>query len=236
MIKKILKNNTENTIQILSKDVLSQESYEINPCKWDKLSESIDIESLIQSGNIIVNNGCEDLSSVLGIEHVKTGITKVCEPVVIIPGIGDNNPELILLNHASYGYKAQIGDTGYFQVHADNLIGTDIQVSISYCINNDQSDKWVVFEIYLLSTNGEMDKIVTNYDVNAVYGPFEVHNIPYQIKTRTVDMPPQLFNNNEKTLFFGLKRLDATDYNKTNPTNDPIVLKICVSYYKKVMA
>lgn len=69
-LKKILKNNTENTLQILNKDVASQDSYDVPPNQWIKLMHCENIGLLISNSSIIVNDGIENLNPTRGELHI----------------------------------------------------------------------------------------------------------------------------------------------------------------------
>jgi len=232
--KKILKNNSGDTLQILRRELADQESYDIPKYFWDELSDKEDIKSLVSSGDIIVNNGEEDLDSVVGLEHIISGVKRVTDQAMIVPGIGINNPELVVINQASYGFRAEIGDKGYFTLHIDNIVGDSLYVGITYIIDNDQSDRWASFNLSLLSTNCEDGKDLRYADSTVKYGPLEVNTEPFKVKRTMVEVPTNLWQNNENTLFFGIERLDVSLDGKVNPENDPIVVKVCTSYFTRV--
>lgn len=68
-IVKIIKNISESTITILGVDLSPQAIYTIPSCKWDKLRDSSDIITLIDSETIILNDGTNDLS-IEGSKHL----------------------------------------------------------------------------------------------------------------------------------------------------------------------
>lgn len=71
LITKIIKNNSDNTIQILNRDVAVGEQYEIPTHLWLELIDKTSLHNLISSGELIVNDGNQDLSSSDGVYHIK---------------------------------------------------------------------------------------------------------------------------------------------------------------------
>ena len=61
MMKKILKNNTEETIQILNSDIPSGESYDVPSSQWFKLLSSESVLTRLENGTVILNDGVEYL-------------------------------------------------------------------------------------------------------------------------------------------------------------------------------
>jgi len=70
MMKKILKNNTEETIQILNSDIPSGESYDVPSNQWFKLLSSESVLTRLENGTVILNDGVEDLSYEKAILHM----------------------------------------------------------------------------------------------------------------------------------------------------------------------
>lgn len=69
-LRKILINNTASTIQILNRDVAAGASYEIPAGLWHKLYDAADLHALILSGDVIVNDGTQNLSASAGEQHI----------------------------------------------------------------------------------------------------------------------------------------------------------------------
>lgn len=68
---KRLKNNSGSKLQILNRDTQHGEYYDVPYNKWLEAAESSTLESLIQSGSIVVNDGSSDLNASDGVELVK---------------------------------------------------------------------------------------------------------------------------------------------------------------------
>lgn len=76
---KILKNNTplEILINDVGLSVAASGALLINPSDYDKFAQSIDTSNLIVSGFVTVNTGYRDLTSYLGLAHIKEGLPEV---------------------------------------------------------------------------------------------------------------------------------------------------------------
>lgn len=234
MSKKILKNNTDSTMQILNRDVGAGQQYDIPHGQWDKLADSEEIPTLISDGDIIVNNGEEDLSTSVALVHIKEGALRVHRPMNIIAGLGENCPELIQLNSASVGFDVEIGDKGYVRARADNIVGDFFEVEFHFCINNEAINKYITFKANVLTTCGCGDKYLNQEDIEYSFGPLDVETDPYKIFNYTIQLPTSLFQNNEKYIFIGLERIDNEE-GYDEPTNNPIIVHVDQIYWKRVV-
>jgi hypothetical protein len=68
---KILKNSTNETLNILGILVDPGQQINISTSLWAKLADSPMIHEKISSGEIIINNGKVDLNPVAGLIHIK---------------------------------------------------------------------------------------------------------------------------------------------------------------------
>lgn len=71
MIRKILKNESGSDIFILTRTVSDQNEYEVPARLWDQLMDDEDVIVYITAGDIIVNNGTQDLSPIDGEAFVR---------------------------------------------------------------------------------------------------------------------------------------------------------------------
>jgi hypothetical protein len=232
--KKIIKNRSGQELKILGVYVPDQGEYEVPPNKWLELSGKEDIIELIEAEDIIINNGIEDLPIDVASMHVKSGTIKIHRDVQIKTGVGINAPEIIELNHAVTGYLVGIGDKGYFDTRIDNLINNTMNLDLHYCIDNSESNKYVKFRLYISTSSGDGDLDLTTSQFTVDYGPFEVSTNPYVIKKRTVTLPPTVIDLDRPYIFIGMERIDPGE-NYPSPTNNPILVRVCKEYWKRVV-
>jgi len=234
MAKKILINNSGETLQILRREVEDQSQYEIPHYFWDELSDNSDIADKIISGDLIVNNGDETLTAEVGLAHIQNGVLKVSRSMNIIAGLGENCPELIQLNSASVGFEVEINDKGYVKARADNIIGDSVGLTFYFCSSNTESKKYISFKAHILTTNGSADKYLDQKDQEFSFGPVELETDPYKIFKYTVQLPATLFQNAEHFIFIGLERVENSTSYET-PISNPIIVQIDQTYWKKVI-
>ena len=70
-LQKILKNQSGGLLQILNRNIDNGSQYAVPYQFWLDLAEDTSIDSLIQSGNIVVNDGTSDLSISEALELIK---------------------------------------------------------------------------------------------------------------------------------------------------------------------
>lgn len=228
---KIVTNTTINPITRLGVILQPSIAYEIPKESFAEWSVNAQVVSDIENGDIIVNNGVEDLSVQLALAHIDSGISFVHEDVSLLPAIGLDSPELIRLCPTTIGYNMEIGNEIFAQTRIDKLVGDFVQIQIHYTINNNESDKWVQFDVSYFTTDGRSDlKQVNTPDGTVTIGPDEVETSPYLVRESVVNIPTTAFNSDENYLFLGIKRVAPTA--KNSPTNNPIALRYCKRYYK----
>ena len=69
-LKKILINNTASTMQILNRDIAPGGQYDVPAGLWHKLYDDQTIPTKILNGDIIVNDGTNNLSATAGEQHI----------------------------------------------------------------------------------------------------------------------------------------------------------------------
>jgi hypothetical protein len=238
-MQKIIKNTTLSNIEIKETGIsIPAENQYIIPKTdynlWASNALLTEIDSDLNSGNLVINNGNEDLNYTIGKEHLTCGVIKVHRDVNIKIGVGINAPEIITIGNACCGFNVDIGDKGYFDTRLDNVIGNILYLDFHYCINNDSSDKYVKFKIYITSSTGSEDNYLNQTCCEYDFGPFEVINDPYKIKNRKIQLPTQLIESNRKYLFVAIERIAPGD-GYDSPTNNPIIVRICKEYWKRVI-
>ncbi len=233
--KKILKNiTTDETLNILGVDVDPLTQLEIQKNKWFELADSEEIHNWIDDEKIVVNNGIEDLPKDIGKAHVTDGVIKVHRDVHIKSGVGIKAPEMVELDHAVVGYNVDMGDKGYFDTRTDNILGNTIDIDFHYCIDNADKDRYVKFKVHIVSSCGDQDILLNQSTYTLDFGPFEVSTIPFQIKKRTVTLPIDIVKSDTPYLFVSIERIEPGE-GYTSPDKNPVVVRICKEYWKKVI-
>ena len=72
MMTKILKNQSGDTLTLLGVQVAYESQFDVPPDKWLNLAEDTTIHTLISSGDVVVNDGTQDLAIPLGLSWVKS--------------------------------------------------------------------------------------------------------------------------------------------------------------------
>lgn len=229
---KIVRNTT--LTNILTGGVILEPGidYTIPPQEYSQWSANTTAHNLITSGDIVVNNGSQDLSAEVGLVHIQNGVAFKHDDVALLPIVGEDAATLVSICPAAIGYQLDIGDKVYGQTRIDRLVGKAVQFQIHMTIDNSESDKWVQFEISYFTTNGRDDlKQINSIDgtVNTIVK--EVPSTPYLVFEAVVDIPTTAFDNDETYLFLGIKRISPVG--KTSPTNSPIILRYCKRYFQE---
>ena len=63
-------------------------------------------------------------------------------------------------------------------------------------------------------------------------GATEVPSTPWRVFEAIVTVPSSAFDNGEKYIYIGIKRVTAIG--KTSPTNHPNILRYCKRYWEKL--
>lgn len=121
-IRKILRNNTQSTLQIFNADVAAGSSYEIPENLWFDVARNTTIDTQITEGSIIVNNGTSDLSVEKGLQLVHTYQEVEADDVSFdneASGLSSINVQDAIVEaldsySGSYGYSACFGSNGTF--------------------------------------------------------------------------------------------------------------------------
>lgn len=230
--KRILKNVSGGSLQLLNRDIDDGQQYDIPAHLWLELIDDEPIQALVTSGDLIVNDGDEDLSANAGLLHLKQRMGKSHEPIQFSPPIGENAPEPIPLNGASCGFAFNEDEELYTFTHFDNPIdGEPIDIQLHMTIDNSDADRWVQFEFTWLTTTGSLDKAMNTHDDITPTAQIEVPTTPWLIFEVKTTLPAEYFENGEDNLFLKVKRITATG--KTAPTNRPVIVKID-KIYKRI--
>lgn len=236
---KILKNTTSLdiiltvngfTVPAMSDVTVVVQNYELLASD-NSISE---LTPLINSGDIIINNGSEDLPAQVGINHISSvqGVIYEHGDITLLPAVTVNAPEVMKISDAVIGNCLEVGEEIFGQTRVDLWAGGDVSFQLHCCINNTDLDKWVQFDVSYFTTNGINDKQANAIPSVLTTDAFEVPSTAYRVFEISVDIPSSAFANGEKYLFVGVKRITATG--KDAPTNHPVILRYCKQYYKKL--
>lgn len=230
--RKIVTNDSGNTVTYAGKTLLDQESYELNKFEWVRWSNDEDIHLAISSGDLLVSNGVENFNSDLGLAHIKNpaGIVKEHSDITLLPGFGENAPEITEVSSALIGFCMQESDKIYGQTRFNNYVGGDVNFQLHLAIDNSVVDRWIQFEVNFWTTNGFNDKSANVISQTLQMGPIEVPATPWLIFEANVDIPSSYFDSGEKYFFVSVKRVAATG--KTAPINHPVVFRYCKEFFK----
>jgi hypothetical protein len=235
-MQKILKNTTASDIelQVIGITVAANSSSTIHSTDFAILAseDSInELTSLINSGDIVVNDGNNDLTSEVGIAHVETGVAFKHEDIHLSPILGENPAEIVVVNSCIPGYKMEVGDIIYGQTRIDRLVGDKVEFQIHMAVDNTTADRWVQFEVKYFTSNGRDDlKQIDTIDGTVNSEQKEIPTTAYAMFETVVDIPSTAFNSDENYLFVCVERI--TPAGKTSPTENPIILRYCKRYYE----
>ena len=238
-MKKILKNESGSDINLITLGLTILNSSQVELIKQvyslaaSPLSMS-QLTPLIESGDIVVNNGEEDLPIQAAIVHIANieGIERSHTDITLLPGVGDNAASFVEIDEILAGHQLEVNERIYGQSRVDNWVGGDVTIEIHLLIDNDTADRWAQFEIRFRTTVGYGDKVLNTADDTITIGPTELPTTPFMPFVMEVNVPESYFNNEEKYILFQIKRVTATG--KTAPTNDPIIWRYCKVYYKEL--
>lgn len=188
----------------------------------------------LENGLAIINNGDMDLNAEQGLLHLNKQLILIHEDMDLYPAVGPNAAAAIKVSNAIAGFSFNIGDEMFTQGRLDDIVGDSVNFEAHFCINNTVADRWIAFEITLLTTTGGGDKVVTTPDIIATAGPFELPIVANQIFRINGALPSIYFQNGEKYIYFGMKRVDVTSLSKTNPENNPVLFRICKIYTRRL--
>lgn len=229
--KRIIKNLSGVTKQILNRDVPHNSEYDVPPHFWSELAIETEIQSFLNSGDYVLNNGTEDMPSSVAIYSVTSlgGVVRNHSDITLLPAVTENAPEVCRISGASIGFCMSQGDEIFGQTRLNNYAGGDVEVQLHICIDNSTADRWIQFDVHYITTNGFNDKAM-----NSVNGTLEmleeVPTTPWRIFESVVTIPASAFANGEKYIYIGIERVEATG--KTAPTNHPNILRYCKRYWE----
>lgn len=232
--KKIIRNESGDTYQIINRDIANGSSYDIEPNFWLEAANATTLHSSVLSEDLIVNDGTNDLPPTVGVAHLTNinGIERSHTDITLLPAAGEQAASFIEVGDLIAGHSMAIDEKIYGQSRVDNFAGGDIKVQLHCIIDNNVADRWIQFELKIRSTTGDLDKTLNTADTTIVIGPEEVPTTPFMPFEVTATVSSTYFENNEKYLLFQAKRVTATG--KTAPINDPIIWRYCKIYYKVI--
>lgn len=235
--RKILKNTSGSDIDIsrTGLTIPAGEQIELVPQQFSLYSNpnTIDeITTVLNSEGLVVNDGNQDFPSDVGKAHLENvnGVIREHNDVTLLPGFGENAPELVRISDALIGFCMREGDEIFAETRLNNYAGNSVEFQIHIAIDNDVSDRWIQFEVNYWTTNGVDDKAANVLSGTLTMGPVEVPDTPWRVFESEVSIPASAFANGEKYLYVGIKRVTAAG--KTAPANHPTVLRYCKKFWK----
>lgn len=231
---KIVKNRSGLERSILNRLVADNEDYNVQPIYYAKLAEDVEIAAYVTSGEYVINDGNTDLPIDVALVHIRNiqGVVFEHNDITLLPGIGVNAPEIITLSAAATGHKMMVGEKVFGQTRIDHLAGGDVVLQLHQAIDNTEPDRWIQYDVSYFTSSGS-DLKPLNVPTGAVtMGPMEVPTVAFGMFESTVVIPGTAWANSEHYLFVGVERVEAVG--KTAPTNDPVILRYCKRYYKRL--
>lgn len=188
----------------------------------------------LSTGLAVVNNGDVDLVPDQGLLHLHNKLVFIHDDMDLYPGVGESAAAAVKVSAAVAGFEFRMGDEMFTQGRLDDIVGDGVEFESHWCINNTVADRWIAFEIGLISTSGGGDKAMTTPDIVATAGPFLIPTVANQIFRLGEILPSSFFQNGEKYIYFGIKRIDVVPLGKTNPTNNPVLFRVCKIYTRSL--
>ncbi len=184
----------------------------------------------LDSALAIINNGDDDLVPEQGYLHLHNKLVFIHEDMDLYPAAGETAAAGKKLSAASFGFEFEIGDEMFTQGRLDDIFGDGGSFESHWCIDNTVADRWIAFEVGLIATTGGGDKVMTVPDVTVVTDPFLVPTVANQMFRLGGVLPISFFENGEKYVYIGIKRIDVVSLGKTNPINNPVMFRMCKVY------
>lgn len=230
--RKIITNDSGSTATYGGKTLADQESYELSKFEWVRWAADNNIHNAISSGDLLVGNGSENFDVELGLAHIQNppGIIREHSDVTLLPGFGENAPEIVRISPALIGFCMRNADEIFGETRLNNYAGGDVQFQLHLAIDNSTADRWIQFDVHYWTTNGLDDKPANVESGTLQMGPVEVPTTPWLVFEEEVSIPASEFANGEKYLFVSIERVTATG--KTAPANHPTVLRYCKKFYR----
>lgn len=189
-----------------------------------------DFLTALENEVAIINNGEDDLVPELGYLHLHNKLVFIHEDMDLYPAAGESAAAGKKISAAAFGFDFEIGDEMFSQGRLDDIVGDGVEFESHWSIDNTVADRWIAFEIGLITTTGGGDKSMAVPDVTVVTAPVLVPTVPNQIFRLGGVLPISFFANGEKYVYIGIKRVDVVPLGKTNPTNNPVMYRMCKVY------
>jgi len=239
MTVKTLKNVSGSDIEITRLGLVVPASEEISIAVQNHtlLASPLTIDEItpfVESEDLVINDGTEDLPSDVGLAHISSvqGVVREHNDITLLPAIGEAAPEIAKISNAVVGHCLLVGEEIFGQTRIDNLAGGDVIFQMHLTINNTVADRWIQYEVSYFTTTGFDEKACNTPDGTVTIGPVEVPTTAFGVFEAQCVIPASAWENGEKYMFLGVKRVTATG--KTAPTNDPVTLRYCKEYFKKL--
>ena len=171
----------------------------------------------LSDGYAVVNNGTIDLDAEQGLLHMHKQLIFIHEDMDLYPAVGANAAAAVKVSNSVVCFEFRIGDEMFTQGRLDDIVGDMVNFEAHFSVDNAVADRWIAFEINLITTNGGGDKVMTTPDIAATAGPFLVPTTPHQMFRINGQLPATFFGAGEKYVYFGIKRIDATTPWKSRP-------------------
>lgn len=230
----IVKNTSLVDVNWAGIIILAESDYTMQEVDRIRFQSDNDFLTALDAGIAVINNGEIDLPPDQGLLYLENKLIFIHEDMDLYPAVGENAAAAVRISAAAAGFKFQFGDEMFTQGRLDDIIGSGVEFEAHFCIDNSEADKWIAFEISLITTTGGNDKVMDVPDIVANAGPFLVPSTPNQIFRIGGVLPTEYFENGEKYVYFGIKRIDVVPLDKSNPTNDPILLRVCKIYTRSL--
>ena len=234
MVTTIVKNTDSVEHEWGGRIYAASSQYAIEEVDRIRLLSDIAFLTDLNSAVAVINNGDIDLPSDQGLLYLQKQLIFIHEDMDLYPAVGPNAAAAVKVSDAIAGFSFSIGDEMFTQGRLDDIVGDSVEFEAHFCIDNTVADRWIAFQISLLTTTGGGDKIVTTPDIVATAGPFELPTTANEIFRVSGILPSTYFQNGEKYIYFGMKRIDVTSLSKTNPTNNPVLFRICKIYTRRL--
>lgn len=211
-------------------DISANTQYVMQEVDRVRFQADSDFINALNANIAVINNGDEDLSPTQGLLHLYNKLVFIHEDMDLYPAAGEFSPAGKKVSAATFGFEFKIGDEMFSQGRLDDIVGDEVLFEGHWCIDNNVSDRWIAFEISLIATSGGSDKNMSIPDETVTIGPILVPETANQIFRLSKSFSTTLFQNGEKYLFLGIKRIDVTSFGKTGPANNPILFRTCKIY------
>jgi len=220
----ILKNN-DSIFHVWSGQLLyPSEQITIDESFRERLIDNSIFLQDLADGKAVINDTTQDLDSEIGLLWLKKQIKTAYIPMDYIGIVGEHAPALTLLNGAVFGYKLEIGDKLYIQKQLDSFIAPHVIFQLHLVIDNTESNKWIKFRLFILTTTGLQDKALNAQDIILDMDSKEIPTTPLLVFDMKTTLPVSLFQQEENNIFIGVERIEL-ESGKDSPENNPIIVR-----------